>query len=535
MRVAVPMISFHSNEGGKSDRIMSVDAHPEVDELVTFVTVGGNEGDVRVWSVAMKDDDDEKESAIPTFCGSLTKGHPAMSVNCARFAPDGARLASAGDRGTVCVWTGQAKAVYWRQCEENPIERTSLPHADDVYDVAWSPSGAFLVAGAIDGSTSLWHVPSKKLIRTIRDHDHYVQGVAFDSTGTLLATASTDRSVRVYPLSIGSQRIPKVDLGTPTVLRHWPSADEEMLDAPSKPIFANELQHSGFFRRLAFVPGADILDDDDDDDDDERSTDVLIAAAGFAKDNESSKFGAVAYASADLSRGPFAYLPGPDGPAAVVRVLPTPLNHGVRYFAVGFQHAVCIYKSERGHAAPVVLARGLHRAALNDLAWARDASLLIVASSDGYISFLKFQPGELGAVPDPLPPRPGPPGASGAAAAKKPTKKSDDDIIDLSKDDDAPTPPEAAADDNAENTPPAPAGAPPHAQGSGDDDPPAAGTAETSHTNHRNQENEAPAAAAAAKPSLVQPQQQPQDQPQPVKKRRIAPTLLTTTTTKTTD
>ena len=46
MRVDSPMISYHSLEGGKSDRVMSVDVHPDgADGAVTFATAGIGEND----------------------------------------------------------------------------------------------------------------------------------------------------------------------------------------------------------------------------------------------------------------------------------------------------------------------------------------------------------------------------------------------------------------------------------------------------------------------------------------------------------
>ena len=505
------MISFHSNEGGKSDRIMAVDCHPEIEEgLVTFVTVGGGgEGDVRVWSVCMLDEEpsvEEEEnapakSAIPSFCGSLKKGHPGASVNCARFARDGARLASAGDRGQVCVWQGQKPAQFWRDCESHTVERSSLPHADDVYDLAWSKEGDLLAAGAIDGSASIWHVPSRKLLRTVRDHLHYIQGVAFN--GDLLATASTDRTVRVYPvLRSGKGKVPKIDLGTPTVLRTYQKSDEEeqpmdtstdVVDQEavggtktikSKPLFAGELQHSGFFRRLAFV--ADPL-----------TKGSLIVPAALAKDaeNDGSRFGALAFPLADLSKGPYAFLPAPDGPATAVRALGTRVGGG-SFFAVCFQHAVCVYKSEKGKATPVVLAGGLHRAAINDVAWARDASLLIIASSDGYLSLVKFRPGELGPLDEPLPAIPDPPIDLTKKQTKQQPAEQQDDRPTITIDVDAEEEKQRTAVVLSSSAP--------------------------EEIIKNNQENEAPP------PTIIK-----EEEPQPVvpnKKRRIAPTLLSTTT-----
>ena len=64
------MISYHSLEGGKSDRVMGVDAHPDVsDGVVVFATVGGGgSGEVRIWSIAPGDEQ-------PKFRSALAKGH----------------------------------------------------------------------------------------------------------------------------------------------------------------------------------------------------------------------------------------------------------------------------------------------------------------------------------------------------------------------------------------------------------------------------------------------------------------------------
>ena len=196
MRVDSPMISYHSLEGGKSDRIMSVDCHPDAsDGLVTFATVGGGgEGDVRLWSLA-------PDAEAPVYRSSLRKGHDG-SVNCARWSPDGAKLCSAGDRGTVCVWSGQSTAAWWRGLDDRD-ERVAcgrLSHNADVYDVCWSPCGIYVLSGSIDGVATVWHADARRPVKVVRDHEHYVQGVAWDPLGTCFATASSDRTVKVYAL-----------------------------------------------------------------------------------------------------------------------------------------------------------------------------------------------------------------------------------------------------------------------------------------------------------------------------------------------
>ena len=44
------------------------------------------------------------------------------------------------------------------------------------------------------------------------------------------------------------------------------------------------------------------------------------------------------------------------------------------------------------------MARGLHYASLTDCAWTSDGRTLIIASRDGYISFISFDETELGEV-----------------------------------------------------------------------------------------------------------------------------------------
>ena len=65
-----------------------------------------------------------------------------------------------------------------------------LNHADDVYDVAWSPCGKWLLTGAIDGSATIWDTCTRRPVKVLRDHAHYIQGVCWDPLGNYLATAS---------------------------------------------------------------------------------------------------------------------------------------------------------------------------------------------------------------------------------------------------------------------------------------------------------------------------------------------------------
>ena len=151
---------------------------------------------------------------------------------------------------------------------------------------------------------------------------------------------------------------------------------------------------------------------------------------------------------------------------------------------------------------PCALASGLHYAALTDAAWAADASLLIVASADGYLSFLRFEPGDLGAKCAAPPRVPLPAGLDDLPRAP-PAPQKDDDVVLVGV---TPAPPQA---------PSTPGGAPPASP---------AGSA-------KKKKRIAPTLLAPPTP-VKSPAKSPAKEPAPEeappakKKKRIAPTLL---------
>lgn len=50
------------------------------------------------------------------------------------------------------------------------------------------------------------------------------------------------------------------------------------------------------------------------------------------------------------------------------------------------------------HTKPIAMARGLHYSGLTDAMWTPNGQSLVVCSSDGYVSFVTFDEGELGRV-----------------------------------------------------------------------------------------------------------------------------------------
>src|SRR5215475_13950150 len=117
----------------------------------------------------------------------LQTGHAAWVTSVA-FSPDGQLLASGGADGTTKLWAVQSREV---------LRTFSGPTADGMA-VAFSPDGKLLASACADGTVNMWAIPSGELAFTLKGHAAPVTAVAFSPDGQLLATASADKTVKLW-------------------------------------------------------------------------------------------------------------------------------------------------------------------------------------------------------------------------------------------------------------------------------------------------------------------------------------------------
>ncbi|KAJ5174955.1 uncharacterized protein N7482_000832 [Penicillium canariense] len=152
-----------------------------------------------------------------TYLSTLVKHTQAVNV----------MLASAGDDGNVLLWVPSELQTQPGLGEDRSDDKESwrVKHmcrssGAEIYDLAWSPDGVFIITGSMDNIARIynaqngWFIGTSGLIqvrkltvdfagqmvRQIAEHSHYVQGVAWDPHNEFVATQSSDRSVHMYSL-----------------------------------------------------------------------------------------------------------------------------------------------------------------------------------------------------------------------------------------------------------------------------------------------------------------------------------------------
>ena len=66
--------------------------------------------------------------------------------------------------------------------------------------VAFNHDGTLLASGSLDKTVKLWDVTTGRLQATLEGHDHAVHSVAFSNDGKLLASASYDHTLKLWDI-----------------------------------------------------------------------------------------------------------------------------------------------------------------------------------------------------------------------------------------------------------------------------------------------------------------------------------------------
>jgi small GTP-binding protein len=150
------------------------------------VASGGDDGTVRLW------DSGSGRGLV------VNEAHKGMGVCSVCWCPDGAFVASGGFDGAVRLW-------------DSLISRELLALESHkggfVNTVCWSPDGARVASGGWDGTVRLWDSGSGRVLVVLEGHKSWVRSVCWSPDGNLVVSGAADGTVRLWDSGSGRELV----------------------------------------------------------------------------------------------------------------------------------------------------------------------------------------------------------------------------------------------------------------------------------------------------------------------------------------
>lgn len=330
----------------------------------------GGENDV----LKDKMDIDEQPHELKRPVASMSRHNGA--VTCVKFSPDGKFLASGSDDKIVLIWEkDEEQANRPKQFGETEadlehwmVRKRLVAHDNDVQDICWSPDGSLLITVGLDRSIIIWSGTTFERIKRYDIHQSMVKGIVFDPANKFFATASDDRTVRIFRYS---RKL------NDTSMNNYEFQVEHIVMDPFK-----KSPLTSYFRRMSWSP-------------DGQHIAVPNATNGPVS------------AVVIINRGNWATdvsLIGHEAPCEVCSFSPrlfredsTKSDQYMTILATGGQDRTLAVWST-GRTKPLVVAEEVVENAITDICWGPDGQSLFLTSLDGSVTCVIFDEKELGEI-----------------------------------------------------------------------------------------------------------------------------------------
>jgi len=128
------------------------------------------------------------------------EGH-GRRVRSVAFSPDGRRLVSGGNEGTLFVWDVHRRKPIW----------SHRGHEGPAREVTFSPDGTVVASSGADQTVRVWTAEAGELVLHSTRHEGEVMSLAFSPDGALLASSGADKIVEVLPVGDVSTLLPPAE------------------------------------------------------------------------------------------------------------------------------------------------------------------------------------------------------------------------------------------------------------------------------------------------------------------------------------
>ncbi|KAM7224080.1 protein HIR1 [Rhypophila decipiens] len=380
MKLIKPSWLRHSGEN-KDFEVYSCHVSPDGKRLAT----AGGDGHVRVWSTESIYRADDSYTEPRQLCHM---SHHLGTIHSVRFSPNGRYLASGADDKLICIYhldnSAPSNVPSFGTNEPPPVEnwktyKRLVGHDNDVQDLAWSYDNSILVSVGLDSKVVIWSGHTFEKLKTLAVHQSHVKGITFDPANKFFATASDDRTIKIWKFTPPPPNATQHDMVNNFVL-------ETTISSPFK---SSPL--TTYFRRCSWSPDGNHI------------------AAANAVNGPVSSVAIIERARWDSEIN----LIGHEGPTEVCIFSPRlfytkrPPPNGTANGAntpnlvtviasAGQDKTLSIWNTNTSR--PLVILQDMASKSISDLAWTPDGQTLFVASLDGGIVAVKFEVGELGWV-----------------------------------------------------------------------------------------------------------------------------------------